>query len=500
MKKGFTTIEILAIIVLIATIYMLVFPATVEFFRRSVIEIDEKTEQLIISQTKIYVQNSPNAYPKLDGSVYCISVQNLKEDGYLSDFLYDAQSGQDFYYDVTVKVTVNNEFEFQLVENMYCHEKIKNINFTDQSGATQPKLFGYMVPVIWNEGWITADPTEEWYNYNEKHWANVVLVTAEFRDLYLTNHGVMVDEADILAHFVWIPRYRYKLFNSNASALSEREIAIQFENNNIRKSPGENTGEWLTHPAFTYQDEELSGFWAGKFITTGDEVVPTIRANRSMLVDHNTSEQKDIAALFGEQNYGLTTESKLISNLEWGALAYLSQSKYGNSEEIWINPNNQLLTGCAGLEVAAAATSDCETFDSEEGVNASSTGNVYGVYDMSGGAFERTLAVMENSSGDAILGLNSGFGDLGFTEANFLDIYQYGTGATNYNRRILGDATGETRNWYGGSSSMPFGNNNAWFLRGGTFNMESSASSFAFETDDGDGGNEIGFRVVILAK
>ena len=33
------------------------------------------------------------------------------------------------------------------------------------------------------------------------------------RDYYKSNVGVTVDSSDILAYYVWIPRYKYKLWN-----------------------------------------------------------------------------------------------------------------------------------------------------------------------------------------------------------------------------------------------------------------------------------------------
>ena len=40
-------------------------------------------------------------------------------------------------------------------------------------------------------------------------------------------------------------------------------------------------------------------------------------------------------------NYNKTLNSHMMKNDEWGALAYLSKSKYGKqNEEVWINNNS----------------------------------------------------------------------------------------------------------------------------------------------------------------
>lgn len=78
-------------------------------------------------------------------------------------------------------------------------------------------------------------------------------------------------------------------------------------------------------------------------------------------------------------------ESHLIKNSEWGAVAYLTHSKYGrNGTEVEINDNGEICyTG---------GTQDLSTiYDSAVNGKAkqSSTGNATGIYDLSGNATER---------------------------------------------------------------------------------------------------------------
>ena len=65
--------------------------------------------------------------------------------------------------------------------------------------------------------------------------------------------------------YVWIPRYKYKLFNVSGATTSAQMIEIEFENSTTSKSSGSQNGEWLTHPAFTFGTTELNGIWVGKF-------------------------------------------------------------------------------------------------------------------------------------------------------------------------------------------------------------------------------------------
>ena len=87
-----------------------------------------------------------------------------------------------------------------------------------------------------------------------------------------------------------------------------------------------------------------------------------------------------------------------MKNDEWGAVAYLSKSKYGKqNEEVWINNSSSFITGSAGNSTNANAdTGTTNDYTSTQGVKASTTGTVYGVYDMSGGAWEYVAAYVDN--------------------------------------------------------------------------------------------------------
>ena len=73
-------------------------------------------------------------------------------------------------------------------------------------------------------------------------------------------------------------------------------------------------------------------------------------------------------------------------------MAYLTHSQYGrNGKEITINNNSNFITGIAGDEVAASESTSTEnSYNTSKGMLASTTGNIYGVYDLSGGAWEYT--------------------------------------------------------------------------------------------------------------
>jgi len=87
-----------------------------------------------------------------------------------------------------------------------------------------------MVPVtIANDGTVTtvSKNSSNWYNYDNKKWANAVLVKetgTKTRSYYLNNPNQTVNQDDILAYYVWIPRYKYRIFEGTCASVSNPTI------------------------------------------------------------------------------------------------------------------------------------------------------------------------------------------------------------------------------------------------------------------------------------
>jgi len=142
--------------------------------------------------------------------------------------------------------------------------------------GTDPELKDGLIPVIIaSNGEVKkASLGSEWYNYGKKRWANAVILLDES---VAYGEGEVIPESNIESYFVWIPRYRYQLFNMgeydtykrgevvNMYEEKSQIIAIEFENNGTNESDGNTVGSWLTHPAFRAFD--TNGIWVGKFET-----------------------------------------------------------------------------------------------------------------------------------------------------------------------------------------------------------------------------------------
>ena len=334
-------------------------------------------------------------------------------------------------------------------------------------------------------------------NYNGNITSSNLLFSFDFKDgsreEYKNNKGVIIPEDDILAYYVYVPRYEYKIWETGTSATGkEQEIEINLQNKYDNKSNGTQIGEYLTHPAFTFGDTELNGIWVGKFETTGTADSSTIKGNSASLVSQTISAQFATARLLGGTTYGINsskTDSHIMKNREWGAVTYLSYSKYGINKEVRVNNyyNSGFLTGCGASTVNESRSTTCEiVYGSASEYLQSTTGNISGIFDMSGGAWENVMGVFANSSGQLYSGggttYNSGFtGLLGtagtaytgvdFPDSKYYDVYKASSGITINELTACsggicyGHGLSEIHRWYNNYFSFVRADQ-PWFTRG----------------------------------
>ena len=367
-----------------------------------------------------------------------------------------------------------------IVDNKDDDDKTDNIVSADKSGASAPDLKDGMIPVRYNSilnKWVKADSknptTNIWYNYGNSEWANAILVRengTKTRDYYESAlpDTVIADE-DILAFYVWIPRYKYSIVSSTGV----QQIDIVFEDKSVTKTTGPN---YITHPAFTHDFKELSGFWVGKFEVTGNVNNLTVLPNQSAIVNQNISSMFNLIQNMYSSSYGLNNDNSnlhLMKNTEWGAVVYLTNSKYG------ICKNNK----CATM------SSYNSNYNSESGIASSTTLNINGVYAMNGSVMEY---VMGNNNG--VVG-ESGFDSIWMSEnKKYYNLYADGL-SSDYTRGILGDGTIEfgpfnnnLSNW-NSSHSIFIDNSKPWFIR------DINSSIYSFSNYTGGAHYQVGFRL-----
>ena len=311
------------------------------------------------------------------------------------------------------------------------------------------------------------------------------------------------------------PRYKYKLFNATKTAgidsynARTTGIDIVFESgtgntgtvsctvgtDGSESCTGATNGAYYTHPAFTFGSTELTEIWVGKFELTGSTTNPTVKPNINFLTNIDIFTISTTIAKISESSntYGVNSseaDSHMMKNMEWGAVAYFTNSKYGrcpngSCTEIGINNNSIFITGC-GAAPGSDSRSSCNAYTTETGMLASTTGNIYGIYDMSGGAWEYVMGNMLNSS-NKFYPSYSGFSSVPFSK--YYDKYLYSTSDAAGDRGHLGDATSEivASSYMGWNSDYAYFVNSGkpWFPRGGYHGDSSAAGVFSFFYDYG---------------
>ena len=470
MKKGFTLIELLAVIVILSVIAIITTPMVL-------IVVEESRKKASIESVNGILDAAEN---------YLIESIIMGKEETRFDFPNDSklnykgskpESG-------TLLVDENGNMSITVLINGYCvrknfKEKVPTIiegqceislselnevygYSEDILNGAKPALGDDLIPVIIaSDGTVTyADITSTWYSYENKIWANAIILVDTPSKEYKT--GDLILESDIKQYYVWIPRYKYQLWNVNSESLypnktiDESAINIVFEDKDTPVSNGDKNGEWLTHPAFT--SFNTNGIWVGKFEVsyneetyTNNNLFVTVNPNyNSVITGNNIIIKPNVRSLTNKsisEFYILGREinknlnSHMMKNMEWGATAYLTYSIYGKCtengcEEVTLNNVNTgylpassstfagqwsrggTITGCSASGVSSSIMGNktkCEDTYAWNEINnkASTTGNISGIYDMNGGNSEAVMSTIKDISGNPLSGrsdlYNSGF-------------------------------------------------------------------------------------------
>lgn len=401
-------------------------------------------------------------------------------------------------------------------------EAIAKIYKEDILNGADPEVIEGMIPIYYENGqWKKADINSSWYSYKDLNWANVAIPANEKKNYYESaSPGTIINEDEIIGYFVWVPRFEYKLFNVNFEKIAEQMIEVNFVSSIADKKTKIENGIFFTHPAFTanFNDKtvELNGFWIAKFEPSINNDHIEIKPNKHTLVNINTGKMIEYANSISTYN-NLQYDSRIITNMEWGAIAYLSQSNYGKennsdykgiSKKIFLNTAmgnsetwDNVTTGCSSGVTASGGTLNCPySYDKKYyGTGASSTGNIYGIYDLAGGSWECVMGIISDYPVKDDIG---GFVGKLPIDKRYYTLYKNGN-MYDYSRGLIGDATRETlsstienKSWNGNlayfaTKSYP------WIKRGGTFRGGTFSGIFDYGITDALPRGDKTFRTIL---
>ena len=421
------------------------------------------------------------------------------------------------------------------------------------SKPNAPELDTNMIAVSYNgTDFLKADSnTNSWYNYDKQEWANAVTVSSNTRDKYLgAEVGTKIDMADIETMWVWIPRYSYSIgsedgtnyygkqgdyLDSTPTVALPGEIDIKFvdkttkDRGTAKYLVSEGPNNWYTPDAFTFGNEELSGIWVGKFETSSSDpslgdgggnttsldpmIKPNVTSWRNISVSSIYQVGLKLSAVGNRYGFSEKMNSHAMRNDEWGAVTYLSQSKYGKlgnedfkgaNKEVYQNKSNNYITGCSyGAPSNGNTDYGCQyQYDNNirteegllgKGVGASTTGTIYGIYDMSGGSWEYVMGNYNDKSG------NSGFSNPLTIDSKYYNKYTSNdVGVACNGSECLSHGLSETKGWYNDYQNMVT-ETYPWLVRGGYYDNNNYAGVFSFYGSGSAGSYYAGssFRLVM---
>ncbi len=413
--------------------------------------------------------------------------------------------------------SINNSFstrpvlylkpEVQITEGDGTSSNPYKLSFTkneDTSNANAPVLASNMIPVYYDataKAWKKADVKNKtmenrWYNYENHMWANAVTVKEANRQTYLNaSVGTPISMDDINTMWVWIPRFNAVTpsnYNGGTQA-SPNAIDVTFV------KPNETSID-----AFTFGTKQLSGFWYGKFEVGGTLVSActneTCNVSNIAVKPNVTSLRRQTVSSFfyasrsmeqPNNSFGFVSsevDTHMSKNNEWGAVAYLTQSIYGRCSgsnacvEVGINNNSAYTTGIGAAPGTSSTSSVTNTYDTVLGMSASTTGNIYGIYDMSGGALEYVMGIYNKTIN------SSSFSSL--PNEKYYNNYT----TTTYQ----GHALTETSRWYNDNlSNFSSSSSYYWLDRGGYYNNTTSAGLFSVFIYSGGSDSSVSTRMVV---
>jgi hypothetical protein len=324
---------------------------------------------------------------------------------------------------------------------------------------------------------------------------------------------------------------------------------------------------WATHPAFTFGTTELNGLWVGKFETTGTSTAPTIKPNQYSLTSQTVSSQFTTSKLLGKiaadgtsttssntHNFASNADTFQFNNKHWGAVIYLATSAYGAGDSTYAdgtnlndygvvgkNANSAYVTGCGrktthndGNAVIGSGSNNAyyaggttctptedninRSYYTPLGLETSTTNNIYGIYDMVGGAWEYTLANYSNgtdigrpgsagftagSGGQYFSGINNKYFTL-YNSTTFTNNSYYGNynqctftlcgGQGLYETTYVTSVSGYGQSWSRDHSYFVY-SSYPWAYRGGNYNDTYNAGLFYSNGNTGTSDSYYGFRV-----
>ncbi len=117
MKKGFTLVELLAVIIILGLLTIIAIPSIVGILNNEKENISDSMKNIIINASSLYIEDNSGVYPKVNNNVYCIKLESLVNGNRLSNPLKDPVTNKEIDLNKYVKVSIINDlYNYDIVD------------------------------------------------------------------------------------------------------------------------------------------------------------------------------------------------------------------------------------------------------------------------------------------------------------------------------------------------------------------------------------------------
>ena len=389
---------------------------------------------------------------RLDGVDFILEAKNISKYG-LDKYKYkvyenNALEPQEYTNHTSNNLTINGlkqntQYILKViaVDNDYRESAEVTYNFKTISEvkANKPKISNGMIPIKYNgTDWVMCEANDpQWYDYDQMKYANVMLSDGTFKAGDAANIGKVVQTQDLGSMFVWVPRFAYSInkfktpaegegtqqnltdvtfLEGNTNVGIENKVRISYPKSYSKEyaltiQKGAKTPK-IVHPAFTMGNKELSGMWVAKFEASSKGMTTNNWFNNdspnypvTILPNAETWRHLGVGNAFracrkmkDNADYKLPTnaDTHLMKNTEWGAVSYLAASNYGQTPIVNKTRKETGIFNLGSIYFEMWSGGGDTPGAYKNNTNQTTTGNITGIYDMAGGAWEFVAGYYDN--------------------------------------------------------------------------------------------------------
>lgn len=229
-NRGFTLVELLAVLVILAVIFVMVFPIVTNILDQSQETMEDAQISKILNSTYDYTLKNISLLPEYGNTNY-ITLNELKNKGLIDSDIKDPQTNEEFSNDLVISIknvgsTYKNGEDNTIMQGNYLYKVEKEFMSTDTFKSNKPniKFIGYSTnPVV-----LILDISEAYEDleYVATSSENVDLTSLVVKNI--TQNSKNVDEVDTSTSGIY--HINYSVVDKNGYSNESSVIVIVGDN------------------------------------------------------------------------------------------------------------------------------------------------------------------------------------------------------------------------------------------------------------------------------